>query len=334
MMLPLRHIVSTINRVTSRYFLALVITGMGSGLLLPDRVADFAVILPYVLALIVFTMGTSCTVDSFKAIILSPKGFLTALFVVFVLMPLIGYLIGLLFYSGDPELFLGHLLMAVTPVAITSVVWTGIAGGNVALSIALVTVATLVSGASIPGLLSLYAGAVVEFDTLALVGNLSKTIVLPALLGLLVRNRLPRATEVSKPYVDLVAKFGMISVLVINGVTLKPVLGRLGWGMGSLILIVAIHVLANFATGLGVSSLVLGRRSPSVSAVMYSSSMRNNAAGLVIATNYFGPVVSLPVIGCMIVQHFWAGVFFRIVGRRREGHREAPSAPPGDSGLH
>ncbi|MFW5844292.1 MAG: bile acid:sodium symporter family protein, partial [Spirochaetota bacterium] len=157
------------------------------------------------------------------------------------------------------------------------------------------------------------------FDALTLVGNLSKTIVLPALLGLLVRNRLPRITESSKPYVDLVSKLGMISVLVVNGVALKPIVGRLGWGMAGLILIVAIHVLANFATGLAVSSLILGRRNPSVTAVMYSSSMRNNAAGLVIATNYFSPAVSLPVIGCMIVQHFWAGVFLRIVGGRREG---------------
>lgn len=322
----MRRIVVQFNRLTSRYFLLLVVLAITTGMLLPEFVADFAVVLPYVLALIVFTMGTSCTVESFRAIVLSPKSFLTAVFVIFAFMPLIGFGVGSIFYPDDPQLLIGHFLVAVTPVAVTSVVWTGIAGGNIALSIALVTVVTLFSGLTIPGMMKLYLGTVVDFDALALVASLSRTIVVPALVGLVVRNRLPRLIKTGRPYLDLAAKLGMTTVLVINGSVLKPIVAQLGWEMTSVLLVAGVHVFANFGVAFGTSFLVLGRRHPSVSAVMYSSSMRNNAAGLVIAANYFGPTVTLPIIGCMILQHFSAGVFYRVLAKI--GAKPVPEVKP------
>mgnify|MGYP006288495765 FL=1 len=321
----MRNLTVRLNKIVSRYFLVVVVVGIAAGLSLPDGVSNLRVVLPYLLATIVFTMGTSCTVESFKSIIVYPRGFITALILIFVVMPLIGFAVGSLFYAGDPELLFGHVLVAVVPVAVTSVVWTGIAKGDIALSIALVTFVTLISGAALPLQLSIYVGQVVAFDAWSLVRNLTLTIVLPAMAGLLVRNRAPRLVKYARPYMDLLAKLGMTTILLVNGSVLKPVVANLGWGLSAIVLVVAVQVVANFAAAFGISALFLGRGSESQSAVMYSSSMRNNAAGLVIASNYVAPAVALPVIGSLLLQHFVAGLFGRVVRRaeRRAGRDPA-----------
>ncbi len=313
MMAGVRHLAIRINNAVSKRFLLVVVVGFGTGLALPDSVGELSWILPYVLVFIVFAMGTSCTVESFRAIALSPKGFLTAVAMVYAVMPLIGFAMGHFSYPGRPQLQLGHFLIAVTPVAITSVVWTGIAAGNVTLSLALVTLITLLSGFWIPAAMALYMGAVVDFDAAELVASLLKSVVLPALAGLVARNRAPRHVETVRPYLDLVSKAGVITVLVVNGAALGPMVGDISWEMGGVLLLVALHVMLNFSLSFGAARLILGRRSSSVASVTYSSSMRNNAAGLVIAANYFGPLAALPVIACILVQHFWAGVFLRLV---------------------
>ena len=111
--------------------------GLVTGFLFADYASNAAVVLPYALFFIVFVVGTSCTLESFRSVITDPRGFFIALGVIFILMPLIGYLMGFFFHSGTPAYAAGHFLLSVTPVAITSMVWTGIAGGHIALSLAL-----------------------------------------------------------------------------------------------------------------------------------------------------------------------------------------------------
>ncbi|WP_321991220.1 bile acid:sodium symporter [Marispirochaeta aestuarii] len=272
-------------------------------------------VLPYALFFIVFVVGTSCTLESFRSVITDPRGFFIALGVIFVLMPLIGYLMGFFFHSGTPAYAAGHFLLSVTPVAITSMVWTGIAGGHIALSLALVTVVTLVSGVNIPFQMAFFMGKVVEFDALALTGSLSRTIVMPVILGLALRNRAPKAVVPLRPYFDLVTKLMMLVIITVNGAVVRPYVQGFDWEIIRLFLLVGLHNFLNFFSALAVAALFLGRRHMALPSVVYASSMKNTAAGIVIALNYFGPIVALPVVFSMMMQQFWAGAVYRIMNR-------------------
>ena len=303
-------------------------TGLVVGFVLADYVAGAAGLLPYALVFIVFAMGTSCTLESFRSVVTAPKGFLVALLVVFVCMPVIGYTVGRLLYPSNPDFAVGHFLISVTPVAITSMVWTGIAGGNIALSLSLVTVVTVLSGFNIPLQMSLFLGKIVQFDALALLVNLSRTIVVPVILGLVLRNRFPGRVEPMRPYIDLFTKLAMLLIISVNGAVVRPYIVAFDLAILRLFLIVALHTLLNFSIALIIARLLLGRTHPSLPPVVYAASMKNNAAGLVIALNYFGAMVALPVVISMMMQQFWAGAFFRII-RRMQG--TSPGAAVSDS---
>ncbi|WP_319476289.1 bile acid:sodium symporter [Marispirochaeta aestuarii] len=289
--------------------------GLVTGFLFADYASNAAVVLPYALFFIVFVVGTSCTLESFRSVITDPRGFFIALGVIFVLMPLIGYLMGFFFHSGTPAYAAGHFLLSVTPVAITSMVWTGIAGGHIALSLALVTVVTLVSGVNIPFQMAFFMGKVVEFDALALTGSLSRTIVMPVILGLALRNRAPKAVVPLRPYFDLVTKLMMLVIITVNGAVVRPYVQGFDWEIIRLFLLVGLHNFLNFFSALAVAALFLGRRHMALPSVVYASSMKNTAAGIVIALNYFGPIVALPVVFSMMMQQFWAGAVYRIMNR-------------------
>ena len=289
--------------------------GLVTGFLFADYASNAAVVLPYALFFIVFVVGTSCTLESFRSVITDPRGFFIALGVIFVLMPLIGYLMGFFFHSGTPAYAAGHFLLSVTPVAITSMVWTGIAGGHIALSLALVTVVTLVSGVNIPFQMAFFMGKVVEFDALALTGSLSRTIVMPVILGLALRNRAPKAVVPLRPYFDLVTKLMLLVIITVNGAVVRPYVQGFDWEIIRLFLLVGLHNFLNFFSALAVAALFLGRRHMALPSVVYASSMKNTAAGIVIALNYFGPIVALPVVFSMMMQQFWAGAVYRIMNR-------------------
>ena len=143
----------------------------------------------------------------------------------------------------------------------------------------------------------------------------------------MVRNRLPQTVTSLRLYIDLLTKIAMVTILTINGAALRPYIASLDFGVVRLFAIVAIHSLTNFTAALGISALLLRKSHPSIPPVMYAASMKNNAAGVVIATNYFDPVIALPVVVSMIIKHLLAGVFCRIIDRccRRglsEGHSE------------
>lgn len=315
----------SVNDFLSKYLIVMILGGLSVGYLLSAQITPFSWLLTPMLVLIVFAMGTTCTFSSFKAIVDAPRGFIVALAMVFVVMPAIGYALGIIFHRGNPDYAVGHFILAVTPVAVTSVIWTGIAGGTMALSLALVTVGTLSSGINIPAQLSLYLGAVVDINPWQFGLDLSKLIVIPVVVGLLVRDRAPRQTEALRPYIDLMAKAAMIGILVVNGAVVRPHLAGFDWHIARLLLIVALQMLLNHAVALAAAAAALGIRHPSVPAVMYGASMKNNAAGMVIAMQYFGPIVAMPVLFGMIFQQFWAGTFYQVLRFIRE--RPAGTAP-------
>ena len=289
------------------------------GLFLPGIFKGGSSLLPYVLSILVMIVGTNCTLDSFRSIVRSPKSFIIALAIIYLLMPLIGYGIGAVFYPDKPLYAAGSILVSVTPVALTSMVWTGLAGGNLALALALVAVVTIFSGVNIPFQLSLFMGKVIEFDAMALTLKLIVTVVVPVLIGIGIRYFSGERIEKHRPVLGIITKVLMLVIMAVNGAVLRPYVNGLGMDALRLLLVAAFHMILNFSISMLIGAIFLGLRDPAIPPVVYASSMKNNAAGVVIALNYFSPAVALPVVFSMMTQQFWAGVFFQIFRRIRDG---------------
>ena len=106
-------------------------------------------IAPIALALIMLALGASLTVKDFTRVAQNPKDFFIGIICQIVLLPVIAY--GLIIILRTPiELALGVMLIAAAPGGVTSNVLTKFADGDVALSITLTAITSLISIVSVP----------------------------------------------------------------------------------------------------------------------------------------------------------------------------------------
>ena len=105
--------------------------------------------LPIALAFIMFSLGLGLTGSDFKRVIQQPKDFLVGLLSQTVVLPAIAFLIVITFQL-TPELGLGLMIIAAAPGGVTSNILTLLGRGDVALSISLTAVISLLSFITIP----------------------------------------------------------------------------------------------------------------------------------------------------------------------------------------
>ena len=106
-------------------------------------------IAPIALALIMLGLGASLTVKDFTRVCQNPKDFLIGLTCQLILLPIIAYFL-IIILRTPIELALGVMLIAAAPGGVTSNVLTKFADGDVALSISLTAITSLISIVSVP----------------------------------------------------------------------------------------------------------------------------------------------------------------------------------------
>ena len=114
-------------------------------------------LLPLILAFMMFTMGVDLTINDFKKIIKFPKPFFTGIFLQFVTLPIIALILATLSLKLglDPIYCLGIMILAVCPGGVTSNVLTHLAKGDSALSVSLTSVSSIATIFTLPLLVSL-----------------------------------------------------------------------------------------------------------------------------------------------------------------------------------
>ena len=106
-------------------------------------------IAPIALALIMLALGASLTVKDFTRVVQNPKDFFIGMVCQIILLPVIAYIL-IIILRTPIELALGVMLIAAAPGGVTSNVLTKFADGDVALSITLTAITSLISIVSVP----------------------------------------------------------------------------------------------------------------------------------------------------------------------------------------
>ena len=149
-------------------------------------------IAPFALALIMLGLGASLTINDFTRVVKNPKEFLVGLICQLVVLPIVGYLL-IIILKTPIELALGVMLIAAAPGGVTSNVLTKFADGDVALSISLTAVTSLISIISVPFVVFL---SIDLFDIdyvskeISMVGISLKmfgVVTVPVIIGMLIR---------------------------------------------------------------------------------------------------------------------------------------------------
>ena len=149
-------------------------------------------IAPIGLALIMLSLGMNLTINDFLRVLKVPKDFLVGFFCQIILLPIIAFVI-IRLLNMPIELALGVMLIAAAPGGVTSNVLTKFANGDVALSISLTAIISLVSIVSVPFILftSMDFFEIVVKKEISMLGISLKmffVVTVPVIIGMIIRH--------------------------------------------------------------------------------------------------------------------------------------------------
>lgn len=180
------------------------------------------IILAISLILIMFGMGLSLTLTDFKRVFVFPKAIIIGLCCQIIFLPLIGYALATALQLS-PTIAIGLMLLAACPGGPTSNMLTFLAKGDLALSVSLTAVASVLTIFTIPLIVQF---AVQEFsnesqtisvDAFTMIKQLTIIVLLPVTLGMLVKNKYDKfASRMEKP---VKVASAIIFILVVIGIT-------------------------------------------------------------------------------------------------------------------
>ena len=150
-------------------------------------------IAPIALALIMLGLGLGLTKQDFIRVIKTPKDFFVGLITQLIILPIVAFIL-IKFFGTKPEIALGVMIIAAAPGGITSNILTKFANGDVALSISLTAIISILSIITVPlivftsaDLLGIsFSSENINITSTAL--KMALVVALPVFIGMIIRN--------------------------------------------------------------------------------------------------------------------------------------------------
>jgi BASS family bile acid:Na+ symporter len=277
-----------ISRATALFPLWALLASVIAYVLPAPLVALKPAIVP-LLGVVMFGMGMTLTWDSFAEVLGRPATILLGTLLQFLVMPLAAWLVaGLL--SLPPLLAAGLILVGSCPGGTASNVVCYLARGDVALSITLTTVSTLLAVLATPAFTLLYAGAKVSVPAASMVASIAKIVLLPVIAGVLL-NQLAGARLASLshwfPLLSVVAIVVIIAIIVALD---HANFGAVGIAVGTAVIL---HNGMGLAAGYWIPRL-LGQDERTCRTLAIEVGMQNSGLGVALAVKYFSASAALP----------------------------------------
>ncbi|GMQ27161.1 bile acid:sodium symporter family protein [Algoriphagus sp. oki45] len=260
--------------------------------------------------IIMFGMGATLSWRDFGAVAKSPKSVGIGILAQFSIMPIIGF--GLAKVSGlETEVAAGLILVGSSPSGTASNVMAFLARANVALSVTLTSITTLIAPLMTPILMKLLAGQFIEIDLLKMMWDIFKIILLPVGAGLIVNQVLGSKSSWIEKLLPLVSMLGIALIILVITAAGRDSLLAIG---PILILLVLLHNLLGYGIGYGFSRLI-GMKEQDARTLAIEVGMQNAglASGLSnilgkIATVGLAPAVFGPMqnVTGSILATFWS----------------------------
>lgn len=276
----------------SSYMGVLVLLAAVFALLFPDTLSSVRpTVINYLLGVVMFGMGLTLNLQDFKVVFSRPKDVIAGCLAQFTIMPLLAWGLSTLFVLDD-ALTLGVVLVGCCPGGTASNVITYLAKGDLALSVGMTGVSTILAPFLTPLLTWLLAGKTVDVDIVSMFLSILWVVILPIIVGFIVKRLWPKFTEAAVAYLPAVSSLAIafIVMIIISANAHKLLLGGL-----VIVVVVMLHNLC----GLGLGYLIgrLMRLSTSKrKAISIEVGMQNSGLASSLATIHFAayPMASIP----------------------------------------
>lgn len=253
-----------------------------------------------ILQVIMLGMGSTITEEDFMAIVKTPKLVLIGLVAQFMIMPLLGFGLTKLF-DFPPEIAAGVVLIGCSPSGLASNVMAMLAKANLALSICITTMATLLAPILTPLLMKTLGGELIEIKFLSMVWDMTKIVILPVVLGVLANRFFPILMAKIKNILPYFSMVGIGFIIIIVTASGQKSLETVG---GLLLLAVFIHNVGGYILGY-FSAKLLKLKEKDARAIALEVGMQNGGlasalanemgklATVGLASAIFGPMMNI-----------------------------------------
>ena len=272
------------------------------------------VILPLALAFIMFTLGLGLTFSDFVRVAKNPKNFLVGLISQLIFLPLIAIII-VFVWPLQPELAIGLILIAAAPGGVTSNILTSFAKGDVALSISLTAVMSLLSVLTVPIVL----GISMSLVTNSALGSISLTkvamsmfliVTLPVILGMIFKSTLSYLTKMIERSAKILSSTLFVIVLVgailaerQNLVDYFAQTGLVVLSLNIMMMIVAYYWANIFGTG-----------KPQQKAISIECGLQNGTLAIFVGTSVFGGgLYIIPAATYSVIMYLTSLIFIYFI---------------------
>ncbi len=178
-----------------------------------------AVFLPLALFIIMLGMGLGLTLDDFKRVLVEPKAVVAGLIAQLILLPIVGFALATVF-PLSPELAVGVMLLAACPGGPTSNMIAYLIKGNVALSITLTAITTLITVFTIPLVVNLSMqnfmgeGTALQLPFLNTVIQIAVITLIPISIGMVLHHYTPKLAATVEKSVKWLSLFFLSLIIV------------------------------------------------------------------------------------------------------------------------
>ncbi|HSI77896.1 MAG TPA: bile acid:sodium symporter family protein [Lunatimonas sp.] len=245
------------HRLKGYTYTAMIFAGVTAAMFYPHHLTEYngyaySNLITPLIQIIMFGMGTSMSVNDFVGVAKMPKGVFIGLGAQITIMPLLGFTLAS--FSGfAPEIAAGIILIGCSPSGLASNVMAYLAKANLALSITITAVATILAPFTTPLLMKMLAGTFIQIDVWDMMWSIVKMVIFPIGGGLLFNRFLSGKAKWLDDAMPLVSMIGIGIIITIITAAGRDSLLDIG---GLLIILVLIHNLMGYNLGYWVSRLL------------------------------------------------------------------------------
>lgn len=245
----------------------------------------------YLLGVVMFGMGLTLNLHDFRIVFSRPKDVITGCLAQFTIMPLLAWALAWVFRL-DEALALGVVLVGCCPGGTASNVITYLAKGDLALSVGMTGVSTLLAPLLTPLLTWALAGKSIHVDVASMILSILWVVILPIIVGLLVKWLWPKFTEEATDYLPA---FSTIAIALIVAIVISANADKLLAGGLIIVLVVVLHNICGLGLGYLIGHL-LGLASQKKRAISIEVGMQNSGLASSLAATHFAayPLATIP----------------------------------------
>lgn len=251
-------------------------------------------VLSLLLGIVMFGMGTTLNLKDFALVLSRPRDVLVGAAAQFLIMPGLAYLIATAF-NLDPALTAGVVLVGTCPGGTSSNVITFMSKGDVALSVTMTSVSTVLSPILTPFITYQIIGQKISFDPIGMFWSIVQIVIVPICLGLAVKSFLPKLAEAATDYLPAVS--GIAISLIIAGV-IGASRDNILQTSGLILLVVILHNCCGYLLGFMLARLT-GMSWRKAIALSVEVGMQNSGLATGLAKAHFAAIPAATVPGAV-----------------------------------